>query len=115
MVIDATVVTNPSDTSQSTASVDGVITDFTLHLLGDGVLDFIDLHFAQLRFHSETGQAGTVDPQVDNVAFQGALSFINDLKNYLGLGDNAPAIALSPESVTASVSMPIPSIGLGVF
>ena len=115
LVIDARIVTDQTDASKSVTTIDGDLLDFTLHLIGSGDTEFISVHFSRLRFHSETGQKSTSEPNVDDVAFQGALAFIEDLKNYIPFGDSPPAIEVSNADVTATVEVAIPSISLGVF
>ncbi|MEY2513675.1 MAG: hypothetical protein QOJ89_1033 [bacterium] len=117
MDVVATIVSHLSDPTQASTTIDGDLRNFTMHMIAGTpeLVNFIDLHFAQLRFHSQTGQEATVDPHIDDVTFKGVLLFIEELKKYLDFGSNAPAIELTPTQVSATTGLAIPNIELGVF
>ena len=116
MLIDATVITDLANPLASTTTIDGDIRGFTMSMLGDE-FPLVDLHFRRLRFHSETGEEGTVEPDIDSVTFPDGsiLHFLQELQDLLTFGDSGPEIEVTPTEVSALVTVPIPSIEIGVF
>jgi len=107
------IYTPIADPSQTTYDIDGQLVDFNLNLFGNSAL-FITVHFTKVHFTAKTGAKANVDVNVDKVTFAGPLTFINELESlFASLG--GPSIDLEPTGVTASYSLPLPSIGVGVF
>ena len=95
------------------SSIDGDLSDFTLLLFGSSA-PCIQIHFTSLHFSQRTGSKSTVTVNIDTVEFVGALSFIQSFEElFASLG--GPSIDLQPSGVTASYSVSLPSIGIGVF
>jgi hypothetical protein len=113
LTIHVKIYTPVADPSKTTYDVDGQLVDFNLNLFGDSAL-FITVHFTKVHFTAKTGAKANVDVNVDKVTFAGPLTFINELESlFASLG--GPSIDLEPTGVTASYSLPLPSIGIGVF
>jgi hypothetical protein len=106
-----------ADPSKTATTIEGQLVDFNLNLFGldaDGGLTFIIIHFKKVHFSAKTGAKANVDVDIDTVTFAGPLTFINELEQLLAsLG--GPSIDVQPSGVTASYSLPLPSIGVGVF
>jgi len=113
LTIHVKVYTPIADPSKTTYDIDGQLVDFNLNLFGESAL-FITVHFTKVHFTAKTGAKANVDVNVDKVTFAGPLTFINELESlFASLG--GPSIDLEPTGVTASYSLPLPSIGVGVF
>ncbi|MCX6399972.1 MAG: hypothetical protein NTX33_08600 [Propionibacteriales bacterium] len=103
----------PSDGSPPTSEVTGSLRNFKLNMFGG--TPFLILDFREFSFRSRNGAKPTVKCDIQSVVFGGPLTFVNALEDFLSLGDNGPAITLSPTGVTAGVSLALPSIGIGAF
>ena len=113
LTIHVKIYTPIADPSKTTIDIDGQLVNFNLNLFGDSAL-FITVHFTKVHFTAKTGAKANVDVNVDKVTFAGPLTFINELESlFASLG--GPSIDLEPTGVTASYSLPLPSIGIGVF
>ena len=95
----------------------GVLTDFTLNLI-PGVAEVMALRFERIAFVSATGAKSAFDATVadDGIAFLGPLSFLTEIKRFLGdsLG-SPPGIDVSPAGVRVGYGIALPTIGVGVF
>lgn len=95
--------------------VQGQLTCFRINLFG-----FIALNFDRLRFLTEPGRKPEIDVDLDpenGVVFGGPLRFVNTLRDVIpgnGFSD-PPDLAISPGGITASYSLGLPTIGVGVF
>jgi hypothetical protein len=99
-----------------TYNVVGSITPFTIYLVNNGDLEFIEIPFNSFGFTSKSGSKTQVDVSVGNVAFAGALSFVNTLEQFLqDLGGTGLSIDVTPTEVDASFSISLPAIGVGVL
>jgi hypothetical protein len=92
------------------------ITNFKVNLFG-----FIILWFEQLVFVSKSGQKPDVTVQLrdgdDAVCFGGPLEFVNDLRSFIpgnGFSD-PPGLSVTPSGISASYSLTLPAIGVGIF
>jgi hypothetical protein len=99
------------------SSISGSLDPFTVYLLGQGSdTDFLSLHFESLRFAGRTGYSPTIDVNLDAVSFDGPLNFVNTLAQYLErLGGGGLSIAATADTVTASMSIALPNVTVGVF
>lgn len=109
----ATVAT----TGATTYDVKGSIDPFTVYLVGQGsAADIIAVPFNQLSFGAANGQKPSVQVSVGNVTFDGALSFVNTLEQFLhDLGGTGLSINVTPTEVDAGFSLSLPPVGCGVF
>jgi hypothetical protein len=92
--------------------VDGRLTGFALDF-AEIVRVSIDL----LHFHAEDGKKLDVDVQGVRLELRKELAFLNELARLLpadGFSD-PPALRVTPEGVTASYTLGIPTAGVGIF
>jgi hypothetical protein len=117
MDLHALIVTDLDHPSNSTTTVHGQIRNFTLNLFGDGELFFIQIPFDSLTFLATSGKKTDVDVQISDggVQFKGALSFVQDLADYLSFAGSGLVIDTSGAAITATLKLAIPSLTVGVF
>ncbi|MGO9196798.1 MAG: hypothetical protein ACLQK4_06690 [Acidimicrobiales bacterium] len=114
--MDLKAIATVSATEPPTFQVTGSIDAFTVQLFGMGDLYFIQVPFDTVTFSSGTGMKTDVNISIGTVQFEGALTFVNQLSDLLSdLGGSGLSIAVTPTQVSASLSLAIPSIGVGVF
>jgi hypothetical protein len=115
--LNATIVAQLSGGS-SEVTIHGELNNFTLSLA-----KVIGITINQIAFDAPAGQKLTVSvkmpPTDDNgpLLFLGDLSFLNELRKYIpsdGFQD-PPSLDVTADGITAGYSLPIPSIGVGVF
>lgn len=95
--------------------INGSLTDFRINLFGCLIINFDRLAFA-VSPGAKPDVTVNLDPE-DGVMFGGPLSFINQLKNYLpanGFSD-PPGLSVTPAGITASYSLGLPPISIGVM
>jgi hypothetical protein len=108
-----TPLKNPADTDyQATASLD----NFKVNLFG-----FVIIWFEDLKFVAKKGQKPDVTVNLrqgdDAIQFGGPLEFVNELRNLIpsnGFSD-PPNIAVTPSGISASYSLNLPAVGVGIF
>jgi hypothetical protein len=111
------VVTTPvADPTAATYEATATLDNFKVNLFG-----FITIWFDLLQFDSRRGQkpdvAVNLHPGEDAVVFGGPLEFVNKLRNLIpssGFSD-PPGIAVTPSGITASYSLNLPAVEVGVF
>ena len=106
-----------ADPQNTTFQIQGNLVNFDVNLFGKddkGGLTFLNIHFNKMHLSAKTGAKTHFDVDIDSVTFEGPLSFIEELETYLAsLG--GPSIDIEPSGLTVSYSLPLPSIGVGVF
>src|SRR5262249_15073167 len=92
------------------------MTNFKVNLFG-----FIIIWFESLKFSSKNGQNPDVTVDLrkgdDAVQFGGPLEFVNELRQFIpsnGFSD-PPSLAVTPSGISASYSLNLPAITVGVF
>lgn len=99
-------------------TIHGELNNFTLSLA-----KVVGITINQIAFDAPAGQKLTVTasmpPTDDNgpIQFLGDLSFLNTLRQYIpsdGFQD-PPSLDVTADGITAGYSLPLPSIGVGVF
>jgi hypothetical protein len=92
------------------------MTNFKVNLFG-----FIILWFEEVAFASKNGQKPDVTVRlrdgVDAVQFGGPLEFVNDIRRFIpgnGFSD-PPGLLVTPSGLSASYSLTLPAIGVGIF
>ena len=99
-------------------TIHGELNNFTLSLA-----KVVGITINQIGFDAPAGQKITVSasmpPTDDNgpIEFLGDLSFLNELRKYIpsdGFQD-PPSLDVTSDGITAGYSLPLPSIGVGVF
>jgi hypothetical protein len=104
---------DPSRPPESVA--DGELTHFKVNLFGA-----IVLWFQRLHFNARNGHKPEVDVDLHKdhgVTFGGPLEFVNALKDLIpgnGFSD-PPALAVTPQGITASFSLGLPNVQVGVL
>jgi hypothetical protein len=97
-------------------TTNGSIDPFTIYLLGNGSLEFLLLHFESVTFTAGNGGKPTVTVNIDNTQFEGCLSFINMLSQYLqSLGLGGLTVNVEPTQVTVGASVSLPDVEMGYF
>jgi len=116
LTIDATFRTPIVPPGPPTYEIVGDLRNCKVTLVtGTPPLNFISIRFNQLKFTTKSGSKPNVDVDISEVKFEGVLKFVNELKDYLQLGNSGPSIDIQPTSVTASFAIPIPTVGVGVL
>ncbi len=108
-----TPIANPQDTHYV---ADASLSNFKVNLFG-----FVIIWFESLSFNAEKGQKPDVAVDMregdEAVQFGGPLEFVNELRNLVpsnGFSD-PPAISVTPSGISASYSLTLPTVGVGVF
>jgi hypothetical protein len=115
-VLNLTAIATVSETAPPTFQVNGTIDPFTVQLFGMGDLYFIQIPFDEVTFTSGSGIKTDVNVNIGSVQFEGPLQFVNQLSDLLSdLGGSGLSIAVTPTQVSATLSLAIPNIGVGVF
>jgi hypothetical protein len=111
------VMQTPFDPAKSpTFDATATMTNFKVNLFG-----CIILWFERAVFSSKNGQKPDVTIQLrdgdDAVSFGGPLEFVNDLRKFIpsnGFSD-PPSLTVTPSGISASYSLNLPAVGVGVF
>ncbi len=111
------VMQTPFDPAESpTFEATATMTNFKINLFG-----FIILWFERATFSSKNGQKPDVLVQLrdsdEAVSFGGPLEFVNELRKFIpsnGFSD-PPGLSVTPSGISASYSLNLPSVGVGVF
>ncbi|MES3034465.1 MAG: hypothetical protein V4813_10775 [Gemmatimonadota bacterium] len=104
-----------ADPDAATFEADAKLDNFKVNLFG-----FIILWFVQLRFDVKRGQKPDVAVDLhpdEGVTFGGPLEFVNALKDVIpGSGfSDPPSLSVTPSGITASYSLNVPSLQVGIF
>jgi hypothetical protein len=111
LVVDTTL---DLKTQAATSRTEGTLTDFTINLFAD--FPALTLRFNRLHFVSVNGGTPHVDLEIENVKFEGALSFVNVLQDFVSaLGVPGLSIDVQPTGVDAGYTLGLPAITVGVF
>jgi len=117
LALQATIVT-PLQGGAPQVTIHGELNNFTMSLA-----KVIGITISQIAFDAPAGQKLTVTanmpPNDDNgpIQFLGDLSFLNALQKFIpsdGFQD-PPSLDVTADGITAGYTLPIPSIGVGVF
>ena len=91
---------------------------FNLNLIGkDSIAGFIILKFTKIEFAYASGSKADVNVEFGGVEFIGVLSFVETLKTLIPLDgfSDPPGLDISEKGITASYSLPLPNIAVGMF
>jgi hypothetical protein len=108
-------------TGEASADVYCGLRDFKLNLIPIGSNPpFVILHFDALEFTASSGKKPDVNVNLakgDGVTFSGPLTFVQTLRDLIPLDgfSDPPALSVDASGITASYSVAIPSVGVGVF
>jgi hypothetical protein len=116
LTMNGTVRTPRDPATPASTTATASMTNFKVNLFG-----FIIVWFEEITFASTNGQkpdvAVTLRDGVDAVQFGGPLEFVNDLRRFIpsnGFSD-PPALSVTPSGLSASYSLTLPGIGVGIF
>lgn len=105
---------NPALTASFEATA--TLNNFKVNLFG-----FIILWFEELAFRARSGQKPDVTVELrdgeEAVQFGGPLEFVNEIRKFIpsnGFSD-PPSLAVTPSGISASYSLNLPAIQVGVF
>lgn len=89
----------------------GQIDDFTINLA-----DVVTVKFHLFSFTSVDGRKPDVHVEISDIAFTGALEFVNELRTYLQPANFAdpPFLDVTPQGITAGYSLTVPAVSVGV-
>ncbi|PHQ48306.1 hypothetical protein BLA24_33435 [Streptomyces cinnamoneus] len=75
------------------------------------------LTFRHVRVTQRAGRKPDIDVALEDVAFIGALSFVQTLRRLIPLDgfSDPPGIQVTPAGITARYAMPLPNLAIGVF
>jgi hypothetical protein len=99
----------------------GSLSNFIINLIGDGAAKFLVIEFNRISFAAKIGEKPSIDPDIANVEFAGPLSFVNKLKDLIPKGGGGGGVGFSfdfdvlPTGITASMTIGLPNITVGVF
>jgi hypothetical protein len=93
-------------------SITGELTDFDINLIGT-TETFLILSFNKLYFNTSSGTKMSFDPDIKDITFDGALAFIQELREFLkGAGFH---LDVSGDGVTVGYTLAIPTVTVGVM
>lgn len=108
----STPINNPS---AATFESEATLVNFKINLFG-----FIIVWFDNLQFETKVGSKPDVMVDLhptDAIEFGGALEFVNQLKDFIPMDgfSDPPNLTITPSGLTASYSLNLPTIGVGIF
>ena len=116
LVLNATIVM-PLAAGDPQVTIHGELNSFTLSLA-----HVIGITINQIAFDAPAGQKLSVSASMPSggdgpIQFEGDLRFLNELRKFIPSDgfEDPPSLDVSPDGITAGFSLPIPSIGVGVF
>jgi hypothetical protein len=113
--IEKKISKNSSDTSEPSYFITGNLNDFAIDFV-----EIIKVDFKSLSFRAKKGEKMDVSADIKGVTFEGPLSFVSTLAEYLPSSSNPgfmdpPSVDVSSEGVTVGYTMGLPPIAVGVF
>ncbi|MBK6290692.1 MAG: apolipoprotein A1/A4/E family protein [Ignavibacteria bacterium] len=99
----------------------GSLSNFIINLIGDGAAQFLIITFNKLSFSAKIGEKPSINPDIASVEFAGPLSFVNKLKDLIPKGGGGGGVGFSfdfnvlPSGITASLTIGLPNVTVGVF
>jgi hypothetical protein len=116
LVLNATIAM-PLTGGDPQVTIHGQLNSFTLSLA-----QVVGITMDKIAFDAPAGQKLSVSasmPSGDDgpIQFEGDLRFLNDLRQFIPSDgfEDPPSLDVSSDGITAGYSLPIPSIGIGVF
>lgn len=99
----------------------GSLRNFIVNLIGNGAAQFLIIKFNRLSISATLGKKPDIDPDIEAVEFAGPLSFVNKLKDLIPKGGSSGGVGfsfdfdVSPSGVSASLTIGLPNVTVGVF
>jgi hypothetical protein len=113
LTLNATFTKDPGS-GAATYTVNGSLTPFNLYLLAPN--SFIQLTFSSVTFTAGSGQSTSVNVDLVDTTFIGALSFVNALEQFVSsLGAGGVSTDVGPTEVTVSASLSPPPVECGIL
>jgi hypothetical protein len=113
----ATVTITPS--GSTTFKIQGIVDAFTINILdGSPIIQipFGDASSPGATFTTSSGAKSNIQVNVGQPTFEGALNLVNALEQFLSdIGGSGVSIDVGPAQISASLSLALPSVGVGVF
>jgi len=113
----ATVTITPS--GSTTFKIQGIVDAFTIGILNGAPIiqiPFGDASSPGATFTASSEAKSNIRVNVGQPTFEGALSFVNALEQFLSdIGGSGVSIDVQPAQISASLSLHLPSVGIGVF
>ncbi|NLL89563.1 MAG: hypothetical protein GX226_00410 [Dehalococcoidales bacterium] len=97
-----------------TYNITGDLRNFWVNMIGDGSCLFLRFHFSKIVFTASTGKKPDVDVDIDKTEFAGQLEFVNPLKDFMSKLGSGFNLDITPTQVSAGLSLPIPSVAVGI-
>jgi hypothetical protein len=112
-----TEVVKGLDDTPPTYNVEGSIDPFSICLLGEGSSTyFLKLHFESLTFTAGNGGKPSVNVNLNEVNFEGALEFVQTLEEFLeSLGGEGLAVHVEPTKIKIGTSITLPPVEIGIL
>ena len=110
------VIDTPLDGKPPRFHVAGSLEKFEIVLPpGDDAL--IGARFEHVGFRAGTDEKVDVSVKFDDIVFKGALTFVNDIREYIPLDGfvDPPYLDVDASGVSAGYTLAIPTIGMGIF
>ena len=110
------VIDSPLDGKPPQFRVSGALERFKI-VLPPGKDALIGAQFDHIRFVAGTGQKLDVSVKFDEIVFEGPLSFVNKIREYIPLDGfvDPPYLDVNESGVSAGYTLGIPTIGVGIF
>ena len=101
--------------AKSSVTVTAALNNFKINLFG-----FLAIRFDYLKLEVSPGKKTQVDPKLcddDGVVFGGPLEFLNTLRSLIPAGGfvDPPGIDVTPDGISASYDLALPTISLGAM
>ncbi len=115
----ATITVTPS--GSTTFQIQGVVDAFTITILEEAQVIQIPFGASDgstpgATFTASSGAKSSIQVNVGQPTFLGALDFVNTLEQFLGdIGGSGVSIDVGPTQISASLSLSLPSVGIGIF
>ena len=113
MTLDALIMIAPNQSP--TYKVKGSIDPFLIDIIGtSSELSFITIPIKSASFTSLSGSKADVTVAVGSIEFQGPLTFLNALEEFLGAFGQGFQVSVTPTEIKAGFSFTLPTIEVGV-
>ncbi len=113
LTLKAEATTDLVNPDASTFSVEGLLRNVKLNLIGDNA--FLIIEVKQVKFTAGKDKPPDLDPQLGEITFDGPLAFVEELRNFLSSLGKGFGIEVQPTGIEASLVLPLPTISVGVF
>ena len=113
LTLDAKIVTDLVTPADSTFEIKGDLRNFDLQLIG--LKKFIVISVEKVAFTSAKDAKPDLEVVLGEVRFDGPLKFVEEFRNFLSSLGPGFAIDVTAKGIDASLTLPLPTIAVGVF